>query len=57
MASSENVLWIVESMNKNNAVTRRVFRTREAARKWRQARLEAGQAVMEIARATWGPEQ
>lgn len=32
MASGENILWIVESMNVRKAVTRRVFRTREAAR-------------------------
>lgn len=57
MASGENILWIVESMNARKAVTRRVFRTREAARAWRQAQLRAGRAVTEVWRATWGPEQ
>lgn len=57
MASGENVLWIVESMSKAGAVSRRVFRTREAARAYRQKKLDAGASVMEIARATWGPEQ
>ena len=57
MASGENVLWIVESTNKAGAVTRRVFRTREAARMWRQRELDAGRTAAEPERATWGPEQ
>ena len=57
MASGENVLWIVESMNKAGAVSRRVFRTREAARAWRQRQLDAGRAVTQPERATWGPEE
>lgn len=57
MSSGENVLWIVESMNKSKAVSRRVFRTRVAARTWRQTQLDAGRAVTEVWRATWGPEQ
>ena len=57
MASGENVLWLVESMNKAGAVSRRVFRTREAARAWRQRQLDAGRAVTQPERATWGPEE
>ena len=57
MASGENILWIVESMNKAKAVSRRVFRTREAARIWRQQQLDAGRTVKNPERATWGPEQ
>ena len=57
MASGENILWIVESMNARKAVTRRVFRTRAAARAWRNVQLRAGREVTEVLRATWGPEQ
>lgn len=57
MASGENVLWIVESMNKAGAVSRRVFRTRAAARAWRQKQLDAWRSVSDPQRATWGPEQ
>jgi hypothetical protein len=57
MASGENILWLVESINASGAVSRRVFRTRSAARAWRQRQLDAGRSVTEIWRATWGPEQ
>ena len=57
MASGENILWLVESINASGAISRRVFRTRSAARAWRQLQLDAGRSVTEIWRATWGPEQ
>lgn len=57
MASGENILWLVESINASGAVSRRVFRTRSAARAWRQRQLDAGRSVGDILRATWGPEQ
>lgn len=57
MASGENILWIVKTMNRAGAVSRRVFRTREAARIYREKKLNAGLIATEIARATWGPEQ
>lgn len=57
MSSGENVLWIVTTFSKNGASSRRVFRTREAARAYHQMKRKNGVRVDPPERATWGPEQ
>lgn len=56
MSSGENILWIVKSWTKRG-VSRRVFRTREAARGYYDKQIKKGIEALSPQRATWGPEQ
>lgn len=57
MASDENTLFTVDTETKARKKTRRVFRTREAARNFRDTERAAGRTAGEPEPARWGPEQ
>lgn len=57
MASDENTLFTVDTTTKARKKTRRVFRTRDAARNFRDTERAAGREASEPQPATWGPEQ
>ena len=57
MASDENTLFTVDTTTKARKKTRRVFRTRDAARDFRDTERAAGREAGEPQPATWGPEQ
>lgn len=58
MSSGENVLWIVERIGPSGAISSKVFRTREAARRYKEQKEKGSSAsIYHLRRATWGPEQ
>lgn len=57
MATGEHVLFFIETITRTGNLTRRLFRTREAARIFLDREIAAGRQASNPQRVTWGPEQ